>query len=147
MRVKKCSNSSTKSSVDAFVEEALVRRELSDNFCFYNSKYDQIGGALPWAQETLAVHANDKRDYLYAEEVLEKGQTHDDLWNAAQVRYVCQRMDLNMYLKSFESWHALVGAIVYKNNVCAGELFSSVSWTGHMVVHVTSGAAGFFVRW
>ena len=85
MRVKECSNSSTKSSVDAFVEEALVRRELADNFCFYNSKYDQIEGAPSWAQETLAFHAKDTREFLYSEQQLEKAQTHDNLWNAAQV--------------------------------------------------------------
>lgn len=85
MRVRECSTSSTKGSVDAFVEEALVRRELADNFCFYNSKYDQIEGAHSWAQETLAIHAKDKREFLYSEEQLEKAQTHDNLWNAAQV--------------------------------------------------------------
>ena len=86
LKVKSCSSSSTKSSVDAYVEEALVRRELSDNFCFYNSKYDQIEGAPSWAQETLAVHTKDKREYVYTEKQLEEGQTHDDLWNAAQVK-------------------------------------------------------------
>lgn len=85
LRVKQCSNSSTKSSVDSFIEEAVVRRELADNFCFYNSKYDQIEGAPLWAQETLSVHAKDEREYMYTEEQLEKAQTHDDLWNAAQV--------------------------------------------------------------
>lgn len=85
LRVKECSNSSTKSSIDAFIEEALVRRELADNFCFYNSQYDQIEGAPSWAQETLAVHAKDERDHLYTEHQLEEAKTHDDLWNAAQV--------------------------------------------------------------
>lgn len=31
-------------SVDAFVEEAVVRRELADNFCYYNPKYDKVDG-------------------------------------------------------------------------------------------------------
>ena len=85
LRVKECSSSSMKASVDAFVEEALVRRELADNFCFYNSKYDETEGAPSWAQETLAVHAKDEREFLYSEDQLEKAQTHDNLWNAAQV--------------------------------------------------------------
>ena len=89
LRVKECSNLSTKSAVDTFIEEAVVRRELSDNFCFYNLKYDQIEGAASWAQETLSVHSKDKREYLYTEEQLEKAQTHDNLWNAAQV--LCDR--------------------------------------------------------
>ena len=40
-------------SVSAFIEEAVVRRELADNFCFYNNNYDNINGAPAWAQETL----------------------------------------------------------------------------------------------
>ena len=71
--------------MDAFVEEAVVRRELADNFCFYNPKYDSVGGASAWAQETLRVHEGDKREYLYSPEQFERAKTHDDLWNAAQV--------------------------------------------------------------
>lgn len=43
-------------SVDAFLEEAIVRRELADNFCFYNKHYDSLEGAHAWAKETLNVH-------------------------------------------------------------------------------------------
>lgn len=45
-----------KESVDAFCEEAIVRRELADNFCFYNPKYDSIDGAYDWAKKTLKEH-------------------------------------------------------------------------------------------
>ena len=79
--------SKSKESVEAFIEEAVVRRELADNFCFYNlDKYDSIKGTNAWAQTTLQHHAQDKREYLYTKEQFENGQTHDDLWNAAQVR-------------------------------------------------------------
>ena len=27
-----------------------MRRELSDNFCFYNPKYDSLEGCYDWAQ-------------------------------------------------------------------------------------------------
>ncbi|KAG8136346.1 putative Deoxyribodipyrimidine photo-lyase-like protein [Naja naja] len=33
-----------KESVEGFVEEAVVRRELADNFCFYNPNYDKVEG-------------------------------------------------------------------------------------------------------
>jgi len=33
-----------KEGVDAFIEEAVIRRELADNFCFYNNNYDNIDG-------------------------------------------------------------------------------------------------------
>ncbi|XP_057713433.1 CPD photolyase isoform X2 [Corythoichthys intestinalis] len=77
-------------SVAPFIEELVVRRELTDNFCFYNPKYDSLEGAYEWAQKTLRDHAKDKRPYLYTREQLEKAQTHDKLWNAAQYQMVCE---------------------------------------------------------
>ena len=88
LRVKESRNASTKASVDAFIEEAVVRRELADNFCFYNPLYDSVGGASAWAQETLRVHEGDKREHLYSPEEFERAETHDDLWNAAQLQMV-----------------------------------------------------------
>lgn len=73
-----------KESVDAFCEEAIVRRELSDNFCYYNDNYDSVAGAPSWAIRTLEYHAKDKRDPLYTETQLDKAQTYDKLWNACQ---------------------------------------------------------------
>lgn len=75
-------------SVDAFCEEAIIRRELSDNFCFYNEDYDNFNGLTNWAQKTLNDHRKDKREYLYTMAEFEKGHTHDDLWNAAQIQMV-----------------------------------------------------------
>lgn len=43
-------------SVNAFLEEAIVRRELADNFCFYCEHYDSLKGASNWAQKTLDDH-------------------------------------------------------------------------------------------
>lgn len=45
-----------KEAVAVFMEEAIVRRELSDNFCYYNEKYDSMDGAYNWAIETLNKH-------------------------------------------------------------------------------------------
>ncbi|XP_067417200.1 deoxyribodipyrimidine photo-lyase-like isoform X2 [Emydura macquarii macquarii] len=73
-----------KESVDGFVEEAVVRRELADNFCYYNRNYDEVEGAYEWAKTSLKLHAQDKRSHLYELEQLEEGKTHDPLWNAAQ---------------------------------------------------------------
>lgn len=68
----------------ALIEEIVVRKELSDNFCFYNEQYDQISGAPDWAQRTLIKHASDKREFVYTKKQLEDAQTHDEAWNAAQ---------------------------------------------------------------
>ncbi|KAG8581631.1 hypothetical protein GDO81_007743 [Engystomops pustulosus] len=77
-----------KESVDGFVEEAVVRRELADNFCYYNKNYDKVEGAYDWAKNTLKDHAKDKRTHLYTLQQLENGKTHDPLWNAAQLQMV-----------------------------------------------------------
>lgn len=71
-------------AVDAFCEEAIVRRELSDNYCYYQKNYDNLKGAYDWARTTLDLHKKDKRPYLYTRQELEESRTHDDLWNAAQ---------------------------------------------------------------
>ncbi|XP_075505785.1 deoxyribodipyrimidine photo-lyase [Primulina tabacum] len=75
-------------AIDAFLEELIVRRELADNFCFYQPHYDSLQGAWEWARKTLMDHASDKREHLYTREQLEKAQTADPLWNAAQLEMV-----------------------------------------------------------
>lgn len=69
---------------ETFLEEMIVRKELSDNFCFYNEKYKNMNGVPNWAKETLKSHCNDIRSYLYSLDEFEAGKTHDNLWNAAQ---------------------------------------------------------------
>jgi deoxyribodipyrimidine photo-lyase len=69
---------------DAFLEELIVRRELSMNFCFYNEDYDSYDSLPDWAAGTLEAHADDEREAVYSERRLERAATHDDYWNAAQ---------------------------------------------------------------
>ncbi len=73
---------------DAYLEELIVRRELSHNFVFYNDGYDTFNCLPPWALRTLNFHSRDKREYLYSLEQFEKAQTHDPYWNAAQKEMV-----------------------------------------------------------
>jgi deoxyribodipyrimidine photo-lyase len=73
---------------EPFLEELVVRRELSDNFCFYNTNYDTAHGFPSWAQTSLAEHAGDQRPSIYALEQFEGAETHDELWNAAQMEMV-----------------------------------------------------------
>ena len=72
----------------AFLEELIVRRELSDNFCYYNLEYDKFAGFPEWARKTLSRHRSDAREFLYSLEEFEQGRTHDALWNAAQLEMV-----------------------------------------------------------
>ncbi len=71
-------------SVDSFLEEMIVRRELSINFVARNPNYDSLKGCPRWALETLAKHAGDPRPHLYSGKQLEEAKTHDPLWNASQ---------------------------------------------------------------
>lgn len=71
-------------SQESFLEELIVRRELADNFCYYNDKYDAVEGFPDWARKSLDEHRADAREYVYLREQFEKGETHDQLWNAAQ---------------------------------------------------------------
>lgn len=73
---------------ESFLEELIVRRELSDNFCFYNKNYDSFEGFPEWAKKTLNEHRNDKREFTYKLEQFENAETHDELWNAAQIEMV-----------------------------------------------------------
>lgn len=82
LEVQACSASDA--AKEAFLEELIVRRELSDNFCLYNDNYDNIASAPDWARKTLAEHRGDERKYLYSPEQFEFAETHDPLWNAAQ---------------------------------------------------------------
>lgn len=71
-------------AADAFLEELIVRRELSMNFVFYNARYDDFAGLPAWALDTLNRHRFDTRSFVYDRDTLELAETHDPYWNAAQ---------------------------------------------------------------
>jgi deoxyribodipyrimidine photo-lyase len=85
---------------DAMLEELIVRRELADNFCQYNPSYDTVDAFPDWAKKTLNAHRRDRREFIYSREVLEKGETHDPLWNAAQHEMV-RRGKMHGYLRMY----------------------------------------------
>ncbi len=69
---------------DAYLEQLIIRRELSLNYVHYNPNYDSFEGLPAWAQSTLRTHERDARQYRYTPEELEEAGTHDPYWNAAQ---------------------------------------------------------------
>ena len=75
-------------SKEAFLEQLIVRKELSDNFCYFNTRYDSADGFPVWSKRTLLEHEKDKRDFLYVINEFEHARTHDKLWNAAQKEMV-----------------------------------------------------------
>lgn len=73
-------------SINALLEELIVRKELADNYCFYNANYDNYAGAKDWARQSLELHRTDVRDHTYARAEWEAATTHDAAWNAAQLQ-------------------------------------------------------------
>ena len=73
---------------EAFLEELIVRRELSYNLVYYNNNYEKFSSLPPWAKNTLNFHSRDKREYVYSLEEFENAKTHDPYWNAAQKEMV-----------------------------------------------------------
>lgn len=85
---------------EAFLEELIVRKELSDNFCFYNSNYDNFDGIPAWAKQNLMLHRDDFRQYIYDLETFKNAQTHEELWNACQ-RKLIKEGKIHGYLRMY----------------------------------------------
>jgi deoxyribodipyrimidine photo-lyase len=79
---------SEKPGISAYLEELIVRRELSMNFVYYCRKYDTITCLPTWVQKTLRKHRRDRREYIYTRRQLQNAETHDPYWNAAQKEMV-----------------------------------------------------------
>ncbi len=87
-------------NTESFLEELIVRRELSDNFCYYCPNYDNNLGFHEWAIKSLQEHSKDEREFTYTLEQFEKAQTHEDLWNAAQMEMV-QKGKMHGYMRMY----------------------------------------------
>lgn len=77
-------SSAPQAAKDAFLEEMIIRKELSDNFCLYEPDYQNFNGFHEWAQKTLDEHRNDVREYTYSFDQFDHGKTHEILWNTCQ---------------------------------------------------------------
>lgn len=73
---------------DTYIEEMIVRRELSHNFTWFCRDYDKYHALPAWAKKTLEKHRSDARDPCYTRTELEEARTHDAYWNAAQMEMV-----------------------------------------------------------
>ena len=83
-----------------YLEELIVRRELSINYVYYNSAYDSFESLPSWAKTTLLQHVKDPRKYTYTKDELEQAQTHDSYWNAAQ-RELMQTGKMHGYMRMY----------------------------------------------
>ncbi|MFP5205629.1 MAG: deoxyribodipyrimidine photo-lyase [Acidobacteriota bacterium] len=71
-----------------YLEQLIGWRELAVLFVRHEPHYDSWECAAPWARNSLLEHAGDPRPYRYSFDQLERGETHDELWNAAQHQMV-----------------------------------------------------------
>lgn len=83
-----------------FLDELLVRKELADNFCYYNLFYDSFDGFPEWAKKTLNSHRHDQRSHIFTLEELETGRTYDPLWNASQIELL-RRGKMHSYMRMY----------------------------------------------
>ncbi len=74
--------------VEAFLDELITWRELGFNRCSHTRDYDRYESLPEFARETLEEHARDPRPQLYSFDELERADTHDEVWNAAQTELV-----------------------------------------------------------
>ena len=81
-------SSASQKAKDNFLEQLIIRRELSDNFCYYEKNYDNTKGFPDWAKKTLKEHNSDHREFNYNLKIFENAKTHDEYWNAAQKELV-----------------------------------------------------------
>lgn len=70
--------------VPEFLEQLIVRRELAFNFALRGPDPTTLAALPEWAQQTLAKHDKDKREWTYSCQQFEQAATHDALWNATQ---------------------------------------------------------------
>lgn len=85
---------------ESFLEELIVRKELSDNFCLYTKNFKDFSGIPSWAKNSLLSHKNDLRPYIYSDDELEQAKTHDKLWNATQIQLIKEGV-IHGYLRMY----------------------------------------------
>ena len=73
-------------AAEAYLDQLITWRELGFNGCTFLPDYDHYESLPDWARATLAKHAADPRPYVYSYDQFATAQTHDPLWNAAQVQ-------------------------------------------------------------
>jgi deoxyribodipyrimidine photo-lyase len=78
----------TQAVADRYLEQLIGWRELAILFVRHEPNYNNWECAAPWARKTLIEHTGDPRPHRYTLPQLERAETADDLWNAAQRQMV-----------------------------------------------------------
>lgn len=75
-------------AAEKYLDELIGWRELAVLFVRHEPNYDNWECAASWARKTLIEHAADARPHRYTLQQLERAETGDELWNAAQRQMV-----------------------------------------------------------
>lgn len=93
----------------SFLDELVIRRELSSNYVWHEPHYATFAGLPGWARTTLLEHADDPRQGGFSEAQMEAGTTGDPLFDAAMRELRCSGTIHNfarMYWgKQILAWH------------------------------------------
>ncbi|MBN8610888.1 MAG: deoxyribodipyrimidine photolyase [Deltaproteobacteria bacterium] len=71
-------------AADGFLDELVTWRELGFARCHHTDDFTTWEGIPAWARQTLAEHRHDRRPALYTVDQLDRGETDNEVWNAAQ---------------------------------------------------------------
>jgi deoxyribodipyrimidine photo-lyase len=75
-------------AAESFLDELITWREVGYNMCAHTENYNEYESLPDWARTTLEKHARDRREHIYTLRQLERSETYDQLWNAAQRQLV-----------------------------------------------------------
>jgi len=74
---------------ESFIEELIIRRELSYNFIYFNKVYYDFNYiTYEWAYQSMNVHKFDEREYIYEIDDYVNFKTHDKYFNTAMKEMV-----------------------------------------------------------
>jgi deoxyribodipyrimidine photo-lyase len=74
-------------NAEAFLDQLITWRELGYNMCTWRpDDYDHFDSLPAWARATLDKHASDPREFTYTRDQFMSADTHDPVWNAAQMQ-------------------------------------------------------------
>jgi deoxyribodipyrimidine photo-lyase len=90
----------TDDTAEKYLDELIGWRELAVLFVRHNPNYDNWECAADWAKKTLIEHGGDPRSWNYTLAQLERAETHDLLWNAAQ-REMVQTGFMHNYMRMY----------------------------------------------
>ncbi len=85
---------------DEYLEELIVRRELSFNYARFVDDPGDLKNLPEWCQLNMQKHAKDKRDPVYTPAQFGRAETHDELWNATQIEML-QRGKIQGYYRMY----------------------------------------------